>query len=178
MPAFWDRREQVGQAIENSQRTGNQVYEAMNQPLLSPEILQSWQKMLQPYFQSQWGNLNQGMGNAMGMTGQGAGAFAAARGLANPGAFVNSAQQRTAEGFAPQYGQMAQGQLGNLLNMGMAGSEFQSGNQWKGLNYQLQQQQLEEMIRQFNQQSGFDFFRDVLPGLLSAGGSMGAAALL
>jgi hypothetical protein len=101
------------------------------------------------------------------------GAYAAAKGYDNPYSFQENSRNKVYSAFAPQFGNLEEGQMGQLLNA-TAGS-----NQFKTQNAQFAAQMQNQMAQQNWQrdQAGFDFFRDFLPGLFSGGGRIVAAGV-
>lgn len=110
-------------------------------------------------------------GSGMLRSGVGQNAFATLEGgRANAMGGVNTQ-------LAAQDQSFRQNALKNLL--GVFGQESSQGQQWKEflLNLQNDQSKSEWQKKYAEDQSKFNFWRDLFPGFLSAGGSMGAAAL-
>lgn len=130
-------------------------------------------KLLQPYFNMQRGNLQRQQTSALGDASRFGGAYAAAKGYDNPYSFQENSRNKVYGAFAPQFGNLEEGQMGQLLNSTAQSNQFKNQNQ-QWLN------QFQNQLGQQNwqrDQSGFDFFRDVLPGLLGGGAQLGAAAI-
>jgi hypothetical protein len=147
---------------------GNSLYGGMD------EIM----KLLQPYFNMQRGNLQRQQTSALGDASRFGGAYAAAKGYDNPYSFQENSRNKVYGAFAPQFGNLQESQMGQLLNSTAQSNQFKNQNQ-QWLN-QFQNQQGQQNWER--DQAGFDFFRDLLPFLLKGGasvltGGLGGAAM-
>jgi len=144
--------------------------------LYDPAVLAQLRTILGPYFEISMQNLRRAQDTSLTSASRGAGAYASAHGITNPAALLNRARGGVYSSFAPQFGELQQNQLGQLLNAGVNSQQFRAGNLMNQANVNqgvygnwLKNDELDAQK--------FNFFRDVLPGLLNFGGKVGMAAL-
>lgn len=177
MAGIWDAMNRLnpnmGQVDQWKRNETNAVSSITNKGLFDPEILKQLQGILQPYFDQQMSNLNQSQTSALADARRAGGSYAASQGYDNPFSFINKAQSGVYGSFAPQFGNLQADQLGMLLNASAQNQQFKNQNFWRLDDAYRQNRQLGMMEDSQN----FNFFRDLFPGLLGGGFSLGAAAL-
>lgn len=147
-----------------------------NMNLYDPAVMKTLRETLGPYFSQQMGVLNSAASRAGSQAGSSAGAYAASKNYANPLAFVQNAQKRVREQFAPQFEQLALGQTGQLFSATENSQKFQANT--LATLAQLYQNEQQMKINNWYKQRDVDqapkWYDYALGGLFSLGGQVAA----
>ena len=141
---------------------------AIGQGLYNPQTLKQVSDIFSPYFAQQKTQLYQTFKNEQGFMGQQAGANAAAQGLANPGAYSSSAQNKLQGQYAPAQAQLQTSQMGQLLGATAGQSQFNMQGLQNLYSMALKNKEIDA------QPGLWDY---ILGGLASGIGKAGGAAL-
>jgi len=140
--------------------------------LYDPATLKSLQSIFGPYFAQQRSNLSGQMNTDMGNAGRQGGAYAAASGLANPGAYSSGARQRVTQAYAPAFGNLQTSQLGQLLNAGAGSSVFTAQNMQNYINTLMQKSKMN-----LEDQNSPSIWGQILAGIIQGGATVAGAAI-
>lgn len=156
---------QLGQWGSGAVDTAKQ---AAGMDLFDPSVIARLRPIIDQMRQAAFGNLSSARGSASAQAGQDAGALAASRGY-NPASFVRNAQGRVNEQFAPQFGQLEQAGIGNLLNAATQSQQFTAGNlqnlaNTQSRDYQTQMQNAQYQQMYNNQPTFWDYLGSGLMG--------------